>query len=84
MKLLEDKLTIITGADSDVAKSASRLFPGEGAKIVASDINEYNRKDAAGTNLYPTYVAAKHGVVGLTKEAAWGHGGRISRWTTVR
>jgi NAD(P)-dependent dehydrogenase (short-subunit alcohol dehydrogenase family) len=40
MKLLENKIAIITGAGSGIGKAISLLYAGEGAKIVVSDINE--------------------------------------------
>src|SRR5207302_10635402 len=38
---LRDKVCIITGGASGMGKVASRLFAKEGAKVVASDIQEY-------------------------------------------
>src|SRR3954452_6469341 len=40
MKLLENKVVIITGAGSGIGKAISLLYATEGAKIVVSDINE--------------------------------------------
>ena len=40
MKLLENKVAIITGAGSGIGKAISLLYAAEGAKIVVSDINE--------------------------------------------
>lgn len=40
MKLLENKIAIITGAGSGIGKAISLLYATEGAKIVVSDINE--------------------------------------------
>jgi len=40
MKLLENKVAIITGAGSGIGKAISLLYADEGAKIVVSDINE--------------------------------------------
>lgn len=40
MKLLENKIAIITGAGSGIGKAISLLYANEGAKIVVSDINE--------------------------------------------
>lgn len=40
MKLLENKVAIITGAGSGIGKAISLLYAKEGAKIVVSDINE--------------------------------------------
>lgn len=40
MKRLNDKVVIITGAGTGVGKASAILFAKEGAKIVATDINE--------------------------------------------
>jgi NAD(P)-dependent dehydrogenase (short-subunit alcohol dehydrogenase family) len=40
MKLLENKIAIITGAGSGIGKAAALLFADEGAKVVVSDIAE--------------------------------------------
>jgi NAD(P)-dependent dehydrogenase (short-subunit alcohol dehydrogenase family) len=42
MKLLKDKVAIITGAGSGIGKATAELFAKEGAKIIVSDINETN------------------------------------------
>jgi NAD(P)-dependent dehydrogenase (short-subunit alcohol dehydrogenase family) len=46
MKLLENKVAIITGAGSGIGKSAAALFAKEGAKVVVSDIDEKNGQSA--------------------------------------
>jgi 3-oxoacyl-[acyl-carrier protein] reductase len=38
--LLQDKVAVITGAGSGMAKASARLFAKEGASIVAADLNE--------------------------------------------
>ncbi len=40
MKKLENKIAIITGAGSGIGKEITLLFAKEGAKIVATDVNE--------------------------------------------
>src|SRR6476646_7645891 len=40
MKLLENKVAVITGAGSGIGKAISLLYAAEGAKVVVSDIFE--------------------------------------------
>jgi NAD(P)-dependent dehydrogenase (short-subunit alcohol dehydrogenase family) len=40
MKVLENKVAIITGAGSGIGRAISLLYAGEGAKLVISDIDE--------------------------------------------
>src|SRR5690606_39724244 len=47
MKSLENKVAIVTGAASGIGKAAAVLLAKEGAKIVLSDIDEKQGREAA-------------------------------------
>jgi len=42
MKILENKVAIITGAGSGIGKATAELFAKEGAKLILTDLNEEN------------------------------------------
>ncbi len=44
MKMLEDKVAIVTGAASGIGKEIALKYAAEGAKVVVSDINEESGK----------------------------------------
>jgi len=46
MKLLENKVAVITGAGSGIGKATATLFAKEGAKVIVSDINDANGNSA--------------------------------------
>jgi NAD(P)-dependent dehydrogenase (short-subunit alcohol dehydrogenase family) len=47
MKQLENKVAIVTGAGSGIGKAAALLMAREGARIIISDIDEKNGRQAA-------------------------------------
>ncbi len=50
MKRLEDKIAIITGGASGMGEMMVKLFVGQGAKVVAADINEAALNEKWGNN----------------------------------
>src|SRR5687767_10439951 len=47
MGILEDKVAVITGAGSGMAKASAKVFVREGAKVVAADISGAEKDTAA-------------------------------------
>jgi len=45
MKMLENKVAIVTGAGSGIGKAIALLYAAQGAKVVVSDINEKSGKE---------------------------------------
>jgi len=45
--ILEDKVTIITGAGSGIGRRAAGIFAGHGAKLVLADIDEQSARETA-------------------------------------
>lgn len=45
MKMVENKVAVITGAGSGIGKATALLFAKEGAKVVVSDVNEEHGND---------------------------------------
>jgi NAD(P)-dependent dehydrogenase (short-subunit alcohol dehydrogenase family) len=46
MSLLQDKVTVITGAGSGMAKASARVFAREGAKVIVSDMSGAEKQTA--------------------------------------
>src|SRR5580658_1688661 len=47
MGLLDDKVAVITGAGSGMAKASTRVFLREGARVLAADISGRQEETAA-------------------------------------
>jgi len=87
MSDMRGKVALVTGAGSGLGKVIARLFAARGARVVVADVNAewgssvaediVNVASIAGVRAHPglaPYVAAKHGVNGLTKTAAIEYG----------
>ena len=57
MGLLDDKVAVITGAGSGMAKASVKVFVREGAKVVAADVSGGEKDTAAevGGNVLPVH-----------------------------
>jgi len=57
MGLLDDKVAVITGAGSGMAKASTKVFVREGARVVAADISGAEKETAAelGAAVFPVH-----------------------------
>jgi NAD(P)-dependent dehydrogenase (short-subunit alcohol dehydrogenase family) len=57
MGLLEDKVAVITGAGSGMARASVEVFVREGARVVAADISgaQKDTADAVGAGVVPVH-----------------------------
>ena len=57
MGLLDDKVAVITGAGSGMARASVEVFVREGARVVAADISgaEKDTADAVGAGVVPVH-----------------------------
>ena len=45
--ILDEKVTLITGAGSGIGRATSKIFAREGARLVLADVVEAGRRDVA-------------------------------------
>jgi NAD(P)-dependent dehydrogenase (short-subunit alcohol dehydrogenase family) len=80
MGLLDDKVAVITGAGSGMAKASTKVFVREGAKVVAGDISGAEKDTAAevGDAVVPVHCdVTKEADVAALFEAARKEFGRV-------
>jgi len=80
MGLLDNKVAVITGAGSGMAKASTRIFVREGAKVVAADISGAEKDTAAefGEGVLPVHCdVAKEADVAAAIQAALDEFGRV-------
>jgi len=78
--LLDDKVAVITGAGSGMAKASTRIFVREGAKVVAADISGAEKDTAAeiGEGVLPFHCdVTSEADVEATIQAALDEFGRV-------
>jgi len=80
MGLLDNKVAVITGAGSGMAKASTRIFVREGAKVVAADISGAEKDTAAevGEGVLPVHCdVTKEADVAAAIQAALDEFGRV-------
>lgn len=68
MRLLQDKVAIITGAAGDIGRSVVAVFVDEGARVMATDFNEEALRRAAPAGRNDQFAMHRHDV---TSEDDW-------------